>query len=118
MKAQMGDVVFIDYVTEFTHEHVVKGEAICIYRDNGQPLVLLLSDLKQGIYAPIWTIDAHISKVLKNLPLDRMLLTMIKNETNGSQLATIVKEKAEFDKKYADYEERLKADHEAIFGKE
>ena len=64
MRAHEGDLIFIEYTTEFTHEHVVEGEAIVLFEGfNGQPLIVLCSDLKEGNYNPKWSAYEYITEV-------------------------------------------------------
>lgn len=61
-----GDIVEIDYITEFTKEHINEGKALVIWKGcNNQPLVRKL-DTK----TPIWSCYEHISKVVGHIDIE------------------------------------------------
>ena len=70
-----GDIVIVDYITEFTKEHIVRGEAVVLWKCslNHQPLIAYLDDLKQGIYDPVWTSYSHFSKKIGHINLSEVL---------------------------------------------
>lgn len=69
-----GDIVNIDYITEYTKEHIGKGLALVLWCGiNGQPLVLYFSDLKENIYRPCWECYEHIESVLDHVCLNEMI---------------------------------------------
>jgi hypothetical protein len=60
-----GDIVEIDYITEFTKEHINEGKALVIWKGfNNQPLVRKL-DTK----ATIWTCYEHIARVVGHIDI-------------------------------------------------
>lgn len=69
MKAEeirKGDIVEIDYVTEFTKEHINEGKALVIWKGhNNQPLVHKLSTKKT-----IWTCYEYIARVVGHIDID------------------------------------------------
>lgn len=61
-----GDIVEIDYIAEFTKEHINEGKALVIWKGfNHQPLVRKL-DAKNTI----WTCYEHISKVVGHIDIE------------------------------------------------
>ena len=60
-----GDIVEIDYITEFTKEHINEGKALVIWKGfNNQPLVRKL-DTK----ATIWACYEHIARVVGHIDI-------------------------------------------------
>ncbi len=61
-----GDIVEIDYITEFTKEHINEGKALVIWKGfNNQPLVRKLSTK-----ITIWDCYEHIAKVIGHIDLE------------------------------------------------
>ncbi len=61
-----GDIVKIDYITEFTKEHINEGKALVIWKGfNNQPLVRKL-DTKRTI----WDCYEHIAKVVGHIDIE------------------------------------------------
>lgn len=61
-----GDIVEIDYIAEFTKEHINEGKACVIWKGfNNQPLVRKL-DTK----TTIWTCYEHIAKVVGHVDIE------------------------------------------------
>ena len=66
-----GDIVEIDYITEFTKEHINEGKALILWKGfNNQPLIMRLD--REG-YSPIWSCYEHISKVVGHMPICEIL---------------------------------------------
>lgn len=68
-----GDIVEIDYIDEFTKEHINEGRALVIWKDSSQPLIIRLDREK---YYPIWTSYKNISKVVGYIPIGEILKDM------------------------------------------
>lgn len=61
-----GDIVEIDYIAEFTKEHINEGKALVIWKgNNNQPLVRKLSTKKT-----IWTCYEHIARVVGHIDIE------------------------------------------------
>lgn len=61
-----GDIVEIDYIAEFTKEHINEGKALVIWKGfNHQPLVRKLNTKNT-----IWTSYEHISKVVGHIDIE------------------------------------------------
>lgn len=61
-----GDIVEIDYIAEFTKEHINEGKALVIWKGfNHQPLVRKLNTKNT-----IWTSYEHISKVVEHIDIE------------------------------------------------
>lgn len=61
-----GDIVEIDYIGEFTKEHINEGKALVIWKgNNNQPLVRKLNTKKT-----IWTCYEHIAKVVGHIDIE------------------------------------------------
>lgn len=61
-----GDIVEIDYIGEFTKEHINEGKALVIWKgNNNQPLVRKLSTKKT-----IWTCYEHIARVVGHIDIE------------------------------------------------
>jgi NADH pyrophosphatase NudC (nudix superfamily) len=66
-----GDIVEIDYIAEFTKEHINEGKALVLWRGfNNQPLIMRLD---REAYSPVWSCYEHISKVVGNIPIGEIL---------------------------------------------
>ena len=68
MKAEdirVGDIVEIDYIAEFTKEHINEGKALVIWKDHSQPLVRKLNTRKT-----IWTCYEHIARVIGHIDIE------------------------------------------------
>ena len=64
-----GDIVEIDYIGEFTKEHINEGKALVIWKGyNNQPLVRYLNTKTMG-----WTCYEHIARVVGHSDLDKVL---------------------------------------------
>ena len=60
-----GDIVEIDYITEFTKEHVNEGKALVIWKGfNNQPLVRKLNTKRMT-----WDCYEHIAKVVGHIDI-------------------------------------------------
>lgn len=61
-----GDIVEIDYIEEFTKEHINKGKALVIWKGNNhQPLVR-----KLNTRATIWTCYEYFARVIGHIDID------------------------------------------------
>ena len=61
-----GDIVEIDYIAEFTKEHINEGKALVIWKGyNNQPLVRKLNTKKT-----IWTCYEHIARVVGHIDIE------------------------------------------------
>lgn len=61
-----GDIVEIDYIAEFTKEHIDEGKALVIWKgNNNQPLVRKLNTRKT-----IWTCYEHIARVIGHIDIE------------------------------------------------
>ena len=68
MKAEeirVGDIVEIDYIAEFTKEHINEGKALVIWKDNNQPLVR-----KLNTRTTIWSCYEHIARVIGHTDIE------------------------------------------------
>jgi hypothetical protein len=75
-----GDIVEIDYITEFTKEHINEGKALVIWRGfNNQPLIMRLD---REEYFPVWTSYKHISKVVGHIPIGEILKEQAESEVS------------------------------------
>ena len=65
-KIREGDIVEIDYIAEFTKEHINEGKALAIWKgNNNQPLVRKLNTRKT-----IWTCYEHIARVIGHIDIE------------------------------------------------
>lgn len=70
-----GDIVVIDYITEYTKEHRNEGKALVLWKGfNHQPLIMRL----EGEYSPVWSDYDHISEVVSHIPLGETLKALCK----------------------------------------
>lgn len=61
-----GDIVEIDYIAEFTKEHINEGKALVIWKGfNNQPLVR-----KLNTRTTIWTSYRHIARVIEHIDIE------------------------------------------------
>ena len=61
-----GDIVEIDYIAEFTKEHINEGKALVIWKGNNhQPLVRKMNTRKT-----IWTCYEHIARVVDHIDIE------------------------------------------------
>ena len=61
-----GDIVEIDYIEEFTKEHINEGKALVIWKGfNHQPLVR-----KLNTKTTIWTCYEHIARVVGHIDIE------------------------------------------------
>ena len=66
-----GDIVEIDYIEEFTKEHINEGKALVLWKGfHNQPLIMRLD---REEYAPIWSCYEHISKVVGHIQIGEIL---------------------------------------------
>ena len=73
-----GDIVEIDYIAEFTKEHINEGKALVLWKGfNHQPLIIRLG---REEYHPIWTCYEHISKVVGHIPIGEILKDKAESE--------------------------------------
>ena len=72
-----GDIVEIDYIDEFTKEHINEGKALVLWADFSQPLIMRLDRKK---YYPIWASYEHISEVVGHIPIGKILKDKAKSE--------------------------------------
>ena len=64
-----GDIVDIDYIEEFTKEHINEGKALVIWKGfNNQPLVR-----KLNTRATIWTSYESIARVIGHTDIERYM---------------------------------------------
>ena len=64
-----GDIVEIDYITEFRKEHINEGKALVIWKGfNNQPLVR-----KLNTRATIWTSYEHIARVIGHTDIEKYM---------------------------------------------
>lgn len=64
-----GDIVEIDYIAEFTKEHINEGKALVIWKGfNHQPLVRKFSTGKT-----IWISYGHIARVIDHIDIERYM---------------------------------------------
>ena len=72
-----GDIVEIDYIAEFTKEHINEGKALVLWRGfHGQPLIMRLD---REEYYPMWTCYEYIARVVGHIPIWEVL----KNKAEG-----------------------------------
>ena len=65
-----GDIVEIDYITEFTQEHYNEGKALVLWKGiNHQPLIMRL----KGEYSPSWSTYYNIGRVIGHISLGKIL---------------------------------------------
>ena len=86
-----GDIVEIDYIAEFTKEHINEGKALVIWKgNNNQPLVRKLSTKKT-----IWTCYEHIARVVGHIDIedymDKALNTAESGEKQMADIELVVK---------------------------
>ena len=64
-----GDIVEIDYIAEFTKEHINEGKALVIWKSfDHQPLVR-----KLNTRATIWTTYEKIARVIDYIDIERYM---------------------------------------------
>lgn len=63
-----GDIVEIDYINEFTKEHINGGKALVIWKGVTQPLVHKLSTKNT-----VWTCYEYIAKVVGHVDIERYM---------------------------------------------
>lgn len=70
-----GDIVEIDYIAEFTKEHVNEGKALVLWKgNNNQPLVR-----KLNTKSTIWTCYEHIAKVVGHIDIEDYMDKALRN---------------------------------------
>ena len=75
---RVGDIVEIDYIEEFTKEHINEGKALVIWKSfNNQPLVR-----KLNTRVTIWTCYEHIARVIGHTDIEGCMDYVI--STTGS----------------------------------
>lgn len=85
-----GDIVEIDYIAEFTKEHINEGKALVIWKGfNHQPLVR-----KLNTRATIWTCYEHIARVIGHTDIEGCMDYVI--NTTGSYTPLEVLEDFDF----------------------
>ena len=72
-----GDIVEIDYIEEFTKEHINEGKALVLWKAEYQPLIIRLD---REEYYPIWTCYEHISRVVGHIPIWEILKDKAESE--------------------------------------
>jgi hypothetical protein len=78
-----GDIVEIDYITEFTKERINEGKALVLWKGfNHQPLIMRLDS--EG-YTPTWDCYEHISKVVGHIPIGEILKEQAESEPQKSE---------------------------------
>lgn len=68
MKAEeirVGDIVELDYIAEFTKEHINEGKALVVWNFHNQPLVH-----KLNTRTTIWTSYEHIARVIGHIDIE------------------------------------------------
>jgi len=60
-----GDIVEIDYIEEFTKEHINEGKALVIWKSHNQPLVRKLDTKKT-----IWTCYEYFARVIGHIDIE------------------------------------------------
>ena len=72
MKAEeirVGDIVEIDYIEDYTKEHINEGKALVIWKGfNNQPLVR-----KLNTRATVWTCYEYIARVIGQIDIERYM---------------------------------------------
>jgi hypothetical protein len=72
MKAEeirVGDIVELDYIEEFTKEHINEGKALVIWKSfNNQPLVR-----KLNTKSTIWSCYKYIARVIGHIDIERYM---------------------------------------------
>lgn len=70
---QNGDIVEIDYIEEFTKEHINEGKALVLWKGfHNQPLLIRLSQK----YNPVWSDYGHIARVVGHIDLDALVVSL------------------------------------------
>ena len=72
-----GDIVEIDYIAEFTKEHINEGKALVLWKAEYQPLIIRLG---REEYYPRWTCYEHISKVVGHIQIGEILKDKAESE--------------------------------------
>lgn len=62
---RVGDIVEIDYVAEFTKEHINEGKALVVWKDCHQPLVR-----KLNTRATTWICYEDIARVIGHIDIE------------------------------------------------
>lgn len=71
-----GDIVIIDYITQFTHENIYEDKALVIWKGHhGQPLIMRLN--KEGLYLT-WSCYEYFTKVIGHIDLSNNLKELCK----------------------------------------
>lgn len=66
---RVGNIVEIDYIEDYTKEHINEGKALVIFKGfNGQPLVR-----KLNTRTTIWTCYEHIARVMGQIDIERYM---------------------------------------------
>lgn len=77
-----GDIVEIDYIAEFTKEHINEGKALVIWKgNNNQPLVRKLNAKKT-----IWTCYEHIARVVGHIDIEGYMDNALNKAENEEHL--------------------------------
>ena len=71
-----GDIAEIDYIAEFTKEHINEGKALVIWKGNNQQPLVRKLDTK----TTIWTCYEHIAKVVGHIDIEGYMDKALKQE--------------------------------------
>ena len=73
-----GDIVEIDYIAEFTKEHINEGKALVLWRGfHHQPLIMRLD---REEYSLTWSCYEHIARVVGHIPIWEVLKNKAESE--------------------------------------
>ena len=90
-----GDIVEIDYITDFTKEHINEGKALVLWKGfNNQPLIRKYMPY-QNEWGTIWGDYEHISKVVGHIDLESYMdkaLEQATQQKTGTQVIIDVPE--------------------------
>ena len=83
-----GDIVEIDYIEEFTKEHINEGKALVIWRGfNHQPLVRKLSLMRDGYRkVTIWTSYERIARVIDHIDIEDYMDKALERQPCGAEI--------------------------------
>ena len=95
-----GDIVEIEYITEFTKEHINEGKALVIWKGfNHQPLVR-----KLNTKTTVWTCYEHIARVVGHIDIEGYMDKALEQQPYEDCIRELIRE---FDNKhpalFADY---------------
>ena len=82
-----GDIVEIDYIAEFTKEHINEGKALVIWKGfNHQPLVRKLRWTRDGYRkVTIWTCYEHIARVIDHIDIEGYIDKALEQQPCGAE---------------------------------